>query len=121
MNKARKITEVNQYIEKLAEPIQEITETLREIILETSPALMEEYKWSMPNYTYKGLICYLQASKNHVNLGFQKGNLLQEKYPHLPLQGSGKTMRHIRVKKQEEIKAEEFSQLIQAAVELNEE
>ncbi|HLU21683.1 MAG TPA: DUF1801 domain-containing protein, partial [Bacillaceae bacterium] len=52
-------------------------------------------KWSMPNYSYNGLVCYLQASKKHVNLGFHKGNELVEKDTHNLLEGTGKTMRHV--------------------------
>ncbi len=62
--KGRVIEEVNQYIENLPENIKLITENLRQIILDSSPKLVEEYKWSMPNYSYKGLVCYLQSSKN---------------------------------------------------------
>ena len=116
----RTIKEVDQYIANLPEDIQEITDSLRKIILNVSSELEEEYKWSMPNYSYKGLACYLQASSKHVNLGFQKGNELEEKDIHNLLQGTGKTMRHIRVKKIEEIKPEVFTSLIQAALELNE-
>jgi len=119
-NEERTIKEVDQYIEILPEDIQAITNSLREIIFNSSPELKEEYKWSMPNYSYKGLVCYRQASKKHVNLGFQKGNELEEKDIHNVLQGTGKTMRHIRIKKMEDIKAEIFTSLIQAAMELNE-
>lgn len=115
----RKIKEVDQYIANLPDDIQAITDSLRGIILNVSPELEEEYKWSMPNYSYKGLACYLQASKKHVNLGFQKGNELEEKDIHNLLQGTGKTMRHIRIKKMEDIKPEVFTSLIQAAMELN--
>lgn len=75
----RKIQEVERYIERLPEDIQIITDNLREIILNASQDLIEEYKWSMPNYSYKGLVCYIQSSKKHVNLGFHKGIELQEK------------------------------------------
>lgn len=116
----RTIKEVDRYIENLPEDIQEITNSLREIILNSSPELIEEYKWSMPNYSFKGLACYLQASKKHVNLGFHKGNELEEIDVYHLLQGTGKTMRHIRLTKMEDIKLEIFTSLIQSAMELNE-
>nr|WP_304219804.1 DUF1801 domain-containing protein [Fredinandcohnia onubensis] len=120
MEKVRTIEEVDQYISELPENIQNITTALRKIILDASPTLVEEYKWSMPNYTYYGLVCYLQASKKHVNLGFHRGVELQEKDTKQLLQGSGKGMRHIRIKKMEEIQPDVFTEFIKAAMELNE-
>ncbi|MFC4559453.1 DUF1801 domain-containing protein [Virgibacillus kekensis] len=116
---SRKIEAVDQYIFGLPENIQEITSALRKIILGASADLTEEFKWSMPNYSCNGLVCYLQASKNHVNLGFHKGSELMEYDTESLLQGSGKTMRHLRVKKMDEIKPEEFTVLIKKAVNLN--
>ncbi len=74
----------------------------------------------MPNYSFNGLVCYLQASKKHVNLGFHKGVELQEKDTDQLLQGSGKGMRHIRIKKMEEINPDVFSSMIKEAMALNE-
>lgn len=119
-NNKRTIKEVDQFILDLSEDIQKITKALRNIILDASPELVEEYKWSMPNYSYKGLVCYLQTAKKHVNLGFQKGNELVEKDVNNLLQGTGKTMRHIRITKMEDIQSESFTSLIQVAVTLNE-
>ena len=114
------IIEVDTFIVNLPEDIQNIIRALREIIFDASPHLLEEYKWSMPNYSYKGLVCYLQTSKKHVNLGFHKGNELVEKDISNLLQGSGKTMRHIRITKMDDIQSEYFISLIQAAIALNE-
>ncbi|MEK3980446.1 DUF1801 domain-containing protein [Psychrobacillus sp. FSL K6-2836] len=119
-NSTRTITEVDKFIRGLPNDIQSIAEALRKIILDASPALVEEYKWSMPNYSCKGLVCYLQTAKKHVNLGFQKGNELIEKDINNLLQGSGKTMRHIRITKIDEIQSDVFTSLIQEAIALNE-
>ena len=118
--KERTIIEVNRFIENLPEEIQEITVELRKIILEASPELIEEYKWSMPNYSYNGLVCYLQTAKKHVKLGFHKGNQLQEGPGKDILEGTGKTMKYITLKKKEDIQPEVFTKLILAAIELNE-
>jgi len=112
--------EVTQLIEGLPNDIQEMTLILRQIIFDASPKLVEEYKWSMPNYSHNGLVCYLQPSKKHVNLGFQRGNELAENDTHHLLQGSGKTMRHIQVKKMKDINPVAFTSLIYSAIELNE-
>lgn len=116
----RTVVEVDHFIGNLPEEIQEITEALRNIILDASPLLLEEYKWSMPNYSYKGLVCYLQTAKKHVKLGFHKGNLLQEGVGKEILEGTGKTMKYITLKKMEDLQPEVYTKLILAAMELNE-
>lgn len=116
----RTVKEVDQFMEDLPNDIQNISVALRKVILNSSPKLREAFKWSMPNYSYNGLVCYLQTSKKHVNLGFHKGNELQEKDSNKLLQGTGKTMRHIRIKKMEDIQLEAVTSLIQEAVALNE-
>jgi hypothetical protein len=116
----REIEEVNQFIFDLPKDIQNITVALRKTILSSSPELKEEFKWSMPNYSYNGLVCYLQTAKKHVNLGFHKGNVLQEKDVNQLLQGTGKTLRYIKIKKMEEVQSKAFTSLIQEAVKLNE-
>lgn len=118
--KGRTIEAVDKYMMDLPEDIQIITGELRKIILHTSAKLIEEFKWSMPNYSYHGLVCYLQASKKHVNLGFHRGNELLDKDTDKLLQGTGKTMRHIRIKKLEDIQPEAFTSLIKEALALNE-
>lgn len=120
MEHERTIDAVDQFILDLPEEIQSITNALRDIILNTSQNLVEEYKWSMPNYSYNGLVCYLQSSKKHVNLGFHRGVELQENDNNPLLQGSGKGIRHIRIKKMEDIQPELFASLIKKAIELNE-
>lgn len=120
VDKIREIEEVNQFILDLPKDIQNITVALREIILNSSPGLKEEFKWSMPNYSYNGLVCYIQTAKIHVNLGFHKGNVLQDKDVNKLLQGTGKTLRNIRVKRMEEVQPKAFASLIQEAVRLNE-
>lgn len=120
LDKIREIEEVDQFILDLPKDIQNITVALRKIILNSSPELKEEFKWSMPNYSYNGLVCYLQTAKKHVNLGFHKGNVLQDKDVNKLLQGTGIALRYIKIKKMEEVQSKAFTLLIQEAVRLNE-
>ncbi|GAE93198.1 hypothetical protein JCM21714_2252 [Gracilibacillus boraciitolerans JCM 21714] len=55
----------------------------------------------VPSYSIHKNICYLQSSKNHVNLGFYQGAQLEDTYNLLG--GTGTQLRHIRVKKLEDI------------------
>lgn len=112
----RETAEVTALIKTLPNHIQEIAMSLRNLIFETSPELTEEIKWSKPSYSQQGLVCYLAPAKNHVNLGFYQGAELNDTEG--VLQGTGKQMRHIQVKKTEDIRKDVYSSLIQEAIEL---
>ena len=113
----RENIEVTKLIETLPEHIQEITNNLRELVFKSSPDIIEEVKWSKPSYAQNGLVCYLATAKKHVNLGFYRGSDLSDKEG--VLQGTGKQMRHIQVKKVEDIKPDLFISMIQEAIEIN--
>ena len=119
INKVRTIEIVDQFIDNLPKEVQEITIELRKIILDASPYLKEEFKWSMPNYTYNGLVCYIQPAKNYVNLGFHRGIELKNKEWGQFLQGTGKLMRHIQINSLQEIQKDVLSTLVKTAVALN--
>jgi len=98
---------VSQYIEAQQSPQKEICQSLREIILKTFPSIKEEMKWGVPNY---GNLYYYVALKDHVNLGFSIKNLQNEEIK--LLEGTGKTMRHIKIKKLEDIKEDQIVNLL---------
>ena len=98
---------VSQYIEKQKSPQKEICKILRKIILKTFPSIKEEIKWGVPNYEN---LYYLVALKTHVNLGFSIKNLTGEEIE--LLEGTGETMRHIKIKKIEEIDEKRIIELL---------
>ena len=90
---------VDEYIKKQKSPQKEICQRLRNIILKTIPEINEEMRVGVPCYGHtKEDICgkyYIAALKDHVNLGFSlKG--LSKKEQEL-FEGTGKTMKHIKV------------------------
>jgi hypothetical protein len=46
--------QVTEYIQKLDNPIGEIVENIRQIILSTHPEIGEEIKWNAPSFLYTG-------------------------------------------------------------------
>lgn len=58
--------------------------------------------------------CMLPIYTNHLNLGFNKGTLLQD--PHQLLTGTGNLIRHIDVKKPEDYRNEHVRALIREAI-----
>ena len=84
---------VNQYFKNQQSPQKEICQKLREIIVRNFPDILEEMKWGVP--TYGGGKTYIVALKNHVNMGFSLKELSKEDQK--ILDGSGKTMKHMKI------------------------
>ena len=60
--------------------------------------------------------CHIPVYTEHLNLGFNKGILLDD--PHKLLQGTGKLIRHIPITDGDSFNNEEVKALIRAAIEL---
>jgi len=103
--------DAQSYIENQKSPQREICLKLREIILRTFPDAKEEMKWGVP--TYDGGRFYLGAMKNQVNLGFSINGLTGKQIA--LFEGSGKTMRHIKVRALQYIDEKKIVKLLKLA------
>ena len=110
--------EVSTYIESAKKEHQEILAFLRSLIFEAMPEVKEEFKWSRPVYYRKELLCYLLSNKNYVTIGFYKG-ALELPDPKGKLEGSGKEMRHLKVRSLEDLDQEELVLWLKQLYELN--
>ncbi len=66
---------VDAYIAKAADFAQPILTEFREIVHAACPDCEEAIKWSSPSFMYKGLLCGMDAFKEHAVFGFWKGAL----------------------------------------------
>jgi len=98
---------VKSYIERQKSPQKEILLKLREIIVKNFPGINEQMKWGVPGYDGR---YYIVALKDHVNLGFSLKGLSPEE--EALLEGSGKTMRHIKVYSLDDIDEERIASLL---------
>lgn len=71
---------ITQYIQELSGWRGAILAKLRELILEATPELVEEWKWETPVWTYKGNVLAVGAFKDHLKINFFKGASLDD--PH---------------------------------------
>lgn len=83
--------QVTEYIENAPEEQKEIMKTVREIIRQTVPALIEEFKWSRPIFKSTKDFAYFQVNKNYVTIGFTK-DIEKLNDTNKILEGTGKTM-----------------------------
>jgi uncharacterized protein YdeI (YjbR/CyaY-like superfamily) len=70
---------VDAYIARSAEFARPVLTHLREVVHAACPAVEETLKWSMPSFTYKGLLCGMAAFKAHCTFGFWKGALIVDR------------------------------------------
>ena len=104
---------IDTYIEKQTSPQKEILQKLREIILGTFPDANEEMKWGVPNF-YNSLF-YIVSIKDHVNLGFSIKGLSEHELAQF--EGSGKTMRHIKIASLKDIDEQRIMKLLRLVAE----
>jgi len=116
MTKATK--PVDTYLAALPAALQLIASSLREIIRKAAPNLEEGMKWNVPCYSATANVCAIIAYKNHVNLAFYRGSELTDREGRL--EGTGKGMRHVKVRTQREIRKKALAALIKAAAKLDE-
>lgn len=110
-------SQVTAMIAELPSPQKEICEQLRTMITSQFPDLEEKWGWSRPVYAGKaGLVCYFVANKNDVNLGFEQGAHLDD--PNGLLRGTGATMRHVKIRTEEEMDLGYYETLLAQAFQI---
>jgi len=90
---------VDEYIEKQKSPQKEILQKVRKIFLKTLQNCEEKNAWGV--VAFAGGKFYIAAMKNRVHVGFAINGLNKEEVDFF--EGSGKTMRHIKIHTLEDI------------------
>ena len=101
--------QVSEYIEKQKSPQKEILQKLRNIFQKTLLDFEEKMRWGVP--TFAGGKFYIVALKNHVNVGFAIKGLSKNETS--LFEGTGKTMRHIKIPTLEDVDEEKLVELIE--------
>jgi hypothetical protein len=99
---------IDEYINKQQSPQKEICNYLRNLIHKTIPGIKEEMKWGVP--VFAGGKFYIGSLKTSVNLGFSINGLNDNEVA--LFEGSGKTMRHKKIKSLGDIDEEKLVKLI---------
>ncbi len=106
----KKSTEVTSFINDAASDQRKFLLALRDLIEQTVPNAVETFKWSRPVYATEKNFCYLAVAKKYVTLGFTNFEKITD--PHNLLEGTGKQMRHIKIKSMEELDTEMLATMI---------
>jgi hypothetical protein len=88
--------EVDAWFARYDNPMKDVVQRMREIILDADPRVDECIKWQAPTFTYKGNIAsFFPKSKQHASLMFHQGAKIPGTFPRL--EGGGDTGRYLKV------------------------
>ena len=92
---------------------------LRDLVKESDPEVVEEWKWENPVWSHDGLICTGETYKNAVKMTFAKGAALKDPSGLFNSSLEGNTRRAIDFHEGEKIDERALKALVRAAVTLN--
>ena len=109
-----KPTTVDAYVEGVDEGMRPLFRALRAFVREHAPALEERLYMAIPSYCSDRVLLYLADHSKHVNLGFYEGAHLPD--PDGLLEGTGKNLRHVKVRSAADL-TPELARLVRTAAE----
>ena len=104
----------NDFIRGLDPEDKAIIKHLRELVDKAAPQAEISMKWNRPWWTQNGFLCYIAIAGEHINFGFSRGAELND--TNGLLEGTGKGMRHIKVRSEGEIRDRAFTALIRQEI-----
>ncbi len=115
---ARVTAQIDAYLRKKHPNLQEVVCGLRALVKKAVPRATESInRWRIPTFESNGPMCYFSVGKNHVTFGFLRGTSLDD--PKELLEGTGKNLRHVKLRSVEDLGRVGLRQLIIAAASLN--
>jgi hypothetical protein len=108
---------IDEYVEKAGKQ-KGVVKGLRALVKKTL-GRSEEYvnPWKIPSFDSDGTVCGFMTGKEHVTFIFLRGAALPD--PEGLLEGTGKSVRHVKVRTVEDLKRPALKKLIVEAAKLN--
>ena len=110
---------IDARIEELDDWRGEMLSQLRALIKQADPAVVEEWKWSVPVWSHDGIICTGETYKNAVKLTFPKGAKMKDPKKIFNSSLEGNARRAIDYHEGDKVDKIAFKALIREAVALN--
>lgn len=74
---------VDAYIDDISVEKAEIAKAVRNIIHELVPGVQEKLSFKIPFYHYFGMFCYINLTRDGIDVGFCRGKDLVDEFPQL--------------------------------------
>ena len=97
--------------------LRKVVRELKSMVKGTVPGTKETVNsWGVPTFGAQDPFCFYMVGKNHVTFGFHFGTSLED--PQRLLEGTGKNLRHVKLRKVEDLERTGLKQLVEAAARL---
>jgi hypothetical protein len=97
--------------------LRKVARALRNFVKGIVPGVKETVNsWGIPTFEAPNTFCFYMVGKNHVTFGFHYGTSLKD--PEGLLEGTGKNIRHVKLRNFEDLKQKGLRELVQAAARL---
>ena len=112
------VAEIERYIRRKNPELESVAQGLRALVRKLVPKSKESLNpWGIPTLESAGPFCYFMVGKDHVTLGFHRGTSLPD--PEGLLEGTGKNLRHVKLRSIEDLERKGLIELMRSAARLN--
>jgi hypothetical protein len=111
--------QITSYIDGLSGWRGKMVARLRKLISDTSPQLVEEWKWNTPVWSHNGNVVAVGAFSDHVKVNFFKGASLDDPKQMFNAGLEAKATRAIDISEGDKLNEAALKELVRAAVALN--
>jgi hypothetical protein len=109
---------IDGYLEKKDPELRKVAAALRALLKKTVRGCSESVNpWKIPTFESNGPMCMLMVGKKHVTFEFLRGTSLPD--PEKLLKGTGKNLRHVKLRSLEDLQNPALTKLLVAAIKLN--
>jgi hypothetical protein len=118
MKKAKSTKKTSStYVKDENPELRKVVRGLKNLVRTTVPGTKETANaWGIPTFEAKDPFCFYMVGKNHVTFGFHYGTSLED--PQKLLEGTGKNIRHVKLRGLEDLERKGFKELVQTAARL---
>jgi len=110
-------TWIDEYVAKAGKQ-KDVVKGLRALVKKAVPGCEEFVNpWKIPSFDANGTVCGFMTGKEHVTFIFLRGAVLPD--PEGLLEGTGKSVRHVKVRTTANVKKPALKKLIAEAAKLN--
>ncbi|HKS95830.1 MAG TPA: DUF1801 domain-containing protein [Terriglobia bacterium] len=120
MTEDANVSAVDLYLSTKSRDFRQLAREIERFVSGLVPgAALALNQWGVPTFSLDGPLCYFIVGKKHITLGFFRGTSLED--PKGILEGTGKNLRHVNVRKAGDLARPALRALVLAAARLNRE